>query len=158
MTVKTLKGGLMLKKVSIIAAVLLLFACSVKYTPKMVQHIRGSVFRATDTGYYTTELVMKPKQPLVGKNKAHLIVHNYEGADIAGLRIDVTPVLPSGNLVPDQKPEVKDAGRGLYIIDNIYFPEPGKWELRLKLYGEEMVDTVVLPLPEVKAMPMKKMK
>lgn len=148
----------MFKKTVFVISLIFLFSCTVKYTPKMVQHIRGSVFKATDSGYYTTELVMKPTPPHVGYNNAHLIVHNYEGVDIPGLRISITPYLPSKNLTPEEKPKVKDAGRGLYIIENIYFPEPGKWELRLKLYGDEIVDTVILPLPEVKAMPMKKMK
>ncbi len=43
--------------------VLGLTACTTKYSPKMVQHIRGSVFGATDHGYYTAELVMRPKKP-----------------------------------------------------------------------------------------------
>lgn len=114
----------------------------------MVQHIKGSVFKATDHGYYTAELVMKPSKPKVGTNMARLIIHNYEGKDIPGLRIKAVPVLPSKNLVSPEEPEIEDAGRGLYIIRNIYFPEPGKWELRLKIYGE-IVDSVILPLPEV---------
>jgi len=127
-----------------------LFACAPKYTPKMVQHIRGSVFKATDHGYYTTELVMKPSKPVVGLNKARLIIHDYEGNDVGGLKIKVTLLLPSRGIQSPQKPKVEDAGRGLYLIDNIYFPQPGKWQLKLKIYGE-LVDTVTLPLPEVQA-------
>ncbi len=140
----------MMKRMTISFLTVLFFACTVKYTPKMVQHIKGSVFKATDSGYYTTELVMKPKSPKVGKNRAHLIIHNYESEDVPGLKIKITPYLPARELTSPDVPTVKDAGRGLYIIDNIYFPEPGNWQLRLKIYGEEMVDTVVLPIPEVK--------
>lgn len=140
----------MMKKLFLMLMVISILGCSAKFTPKMVQHIRGSVFSATDHGYYTTELVMKPKHPRVGVNKAHLIIHNYDAMDVPGLKIHVEPFLPAKGMTSPEKPAVKDAGRGLYIIENIVFPEPGNWELRLKIYGEELSDTVTLKIPEVK--------
>lgn len=116
----------------------------------MVQHIKGSVFKATDTGYYTAELVMKPKQPIVGDNKAQLIIHDYEATDIPGLKITVIPYHPAKGIQSKETPKVKDAGRGLYLIENIHFSEPGTWELKLTIKGPYKDDTVVLPLPEVK--------
>ncbi|MEW6109698.1 MAG: FixH family protein [Nitrospirota bacterium] len=139
----------MMKKIALFVFLIALTGCSVKYTPKMVQHIKGSVFKATDRGYYTAELVMKPDPPLVGKNSAHLIIHDYEADDITGLNITVIPFMPEKGIQSNEKPVVKDAGRGLYIIENIYFRIPGMWELRLKISGPYMVDTVVLPLPEI---------
>ena len=133
-----------------------LVSCSTKYTPKLVQHIRGSSFSATEHGYYTTELVMKPRHPRVGTNSAHLIIHNYDGIDMPGLRIYIEPYLPSKDITSPEKPHVKDAGRGLYIIDNIVFPEPGDWVLRLKIYGEELSDSVTLKIPTVSSRPMMK--
>jgi hypothetical protein len=116
----------------------------------MVQHIKGSSFKATDTGYYTAELVMKPKQPTVGLNKAQLIIHDYEATDIPGLKITVTPSLPGKGIQAKEEPAVKDAGRGLYLIENISFSEPGKWELKLMIKGPYKDDTVILQIPEVK--------
>ncbi len=134
----------------ILLTTVLLLACSAKIKPKMVQHIRGSSFSATNHGYYTAELVMKPKQPVVGPNRAHLIVHNYEGEDVPGLRVIITPYLPDKEIVSPEKPKVKDAGRGLYIIDNIVFTEPGDWVLKIRLIGKELSDSVTLKIPTVK--------
>jgi hypothetical protein len=53
-----------------------------------------------------------------------------------------------GTPSPD-KVTVKDAGRGLYILENLNYHMPGQWELRLDIKGPED-DTVVLQLPEVK--------
>ncbi|RMG74070.1 MAG: hypothetical protein D6710_02160 [Nitrospirae bacterium] len=142
--------------VLIVFLVLFSFNCSTKYTPKLVQHIRGSSFSATEHGYYTAELVMKPKHPHVGVNRAHLIIHNYDAVDMPGLRVYVEPYLPSKNLTSPEKPRVKDAGRGLYIIDNIVFPEPGDWVLKISIYGEEFSDRVTLKIPPVRMMPMMK--
>lgn len=139
----------MVKTALCAALITFIVGCAVTYTPEMVQHIKGSIFQATETGYYTTELVMKPKQPVVGENGAHLIIHNYEAVDIPGLRITATPFLPAKGIKSERTPVVKDSGRGLYIIENIFLSEPGVWELRLNIYGDEMSDKVILLLPEV---------
>lgn len=140
----------MLKKILSLAAAVILAGCATTYTPKMDQHIKGSAFKATDTGYYTAELVMKPNPPVVGINAAQLIIHDYEATDIPGLKITFTPHLPSKNLQPKEVPKVTDAGLGLYLIENIHFPQPGAWEIKLKIKGPYKTDTVVLQIPEVK--------
>jgi hypothetical protein len=140
----------MAKRTIIIVSMIALLGCATTYTPDMVQHIKGSSFKATDTGYYTAELVMKPKQPVVGANKAQLIIHDYEATDIPGLTITVTPHLPDKGIQSKEEPLVKDAGRGLYLIENINFPEAGKWELKLMIKGPYKTDTVTLSINEVK--------
>lgn len=139
----------MVKKALCIALIAFVVGCTVTYTPELVQHIKGSSFKATDTGYYTAELVMKPKQPIVGMNKAHLIIHNYEAVDIPGLRIIATPYLPSKG-IKSGNAEVEDSGRGLYILEDVNLSEPGIWHMQLKIYGDEMSDKVSLVIPEVK--------
>jgi hypothetical protein len=121
-----------------------------KYTPEMVQHFNGSVFKATETGYYTAELILRPNPPVVGKNRADLIIHDYRAHDIPGLDITVTPYLVEGNEASPESPAVKDEGRGLYLIENLHYQRPGKFALRVEIKGPKD-DTVVLPLPEVKA-------
>lgn len=140
----------MLIKLLSLAAAVFLAGCAVSYTPKMDQHIKGSVFKATDTGYYTTELVLKPSPPVVGANTAQLIIHDYEAEDIPGLKITCSLYLPAKKLSPVTQPKVTDAGRGLYLIENMHFPEPGAWEIKLTIKGPFKTDTVVLQIPEVK--------
>lgn len=115
-----------------------------------VQHIPGSVFQVTDNGFYTAELVLKPKNPVVGKSKGHLIIHDYEAVDTPGLDITATLYMPETGAVSKETPTFKDVERGLYIVDNIYFNEPGKWELKMEIKGQRFSDTVVLQLPEIK--------
>jgi uncharacterized protein YceK len=117
---------------------------------KQVQHIPGSVFQVTENGFYTTELVLKPKNPVVGKSKGHLIIHDYKAVDTPGLDITATLYMPETGAVSKETPTFKDKERGLYIVDNIYFNEPGKWELKMDIKGQKFSDTVVLQLPEVK--------
>lgn len=143
-------------KIFLISVVVLFLGCATTppgektYKPEMVQHIKGSVFEATDRGYYTTELVIKPSPPVLGDNKAQLIIHDYKATDIPGLDITAIPYLPEKDIQSGKTVKVSDAGRGLYLLENIYFPEPGKWQLKLTVSGPKMTDTVVLDLPEVK--------
>lgn len=142
-------------RILLIALAVLFVACAGQtketktYKPQMVQHIKGSVFKATDRGYYTTELVIKPSPPVVGDNKAQLIIHDYKATDIPGLDITVVPYLPAKDMESSGKVKVFDAGRGLYLLDDINFSEPGKWQLKLTISGPKMTDTVVLDIPEV---------
>lgn len=133
----------------ILLSAFLIFSCTVTYKPELVQHIKGSSFKPTQTGYYTAELVFKSDPPVVGANQANLIIHNYKAHDIPGLTITVTPVLPGSTVSSSSTPSVKDAGRGLYVIDDIRFPVPGDWKLALKIEGPDMNDVVTLDIPAV---------
>ena len=120
------------------------------YKPELVQHIRGSSFKATERGYYTAELVTKPKPPIVGENSAQLIIHDYKATDRGGLTITATPYLPAKDMTSESPVSVKDAGRGLYLLEGIKITEPGKWQMKLTISGPEETDSVVLDLPKVK--------
>jgi hypothetical protein len=120
---------------------------------KMVQHFKGSVFEATDKGSCTTELIIRPNPPVVGRNSADLIIHDIRGeeaVDIEGLDVTATPYMPGTARPSPDKVAVKDAGRGLYILENLNYDMPGKWELKLELSGPGLTDSVVLELPEVR--------
>lgn len=117
---------------------------------EMVQHIKGSVFSATDKGFFTAELVMTPRNPAVGKNKANLIIHDYEANDTPGLDITVSLFMPETGVQSTEKPVVTDVERGLYRLENLYFQIPGMWQMKLDIKGPRFSDSVVLSLPEVK--------
>lgn len=143
----------MLKRLSAVCVLLIVAGCAVTYNPKLVQHIKGSSFKPTSTGYYTAELVMKPEQPAVGMNEAQLIIHNYLARDIPGLDIFVTPRLRDASMESPTIPTVKDAGRGLYLIHNIDFPKAGEWVLDIEINGPDKNDSVTLGIPEVIEVP-----
>ncbi len=137
----------------LIFSLALLVGCGPKHTPenpKVTQHIKGSAFSLTENGYYTAEFVFRPRQPVTGKNKGHLIVHNYRSIDVPGMKISIVPYLPAKGLTSPETPGVKDMGRGLYLVENIYFPEPGKWVFKMQMKGMNQ-DRVTLEIPgEVK--------
>ena len=146
----------MKRKILLLIFTLAFLGCAANYVAKppmttmMVQHIDGSIFKATEKGFYTTELVLKKKKPVVGKNRGHMIVHNYKAVDTPGLSITAALYMPETGAVSKEPVVVKDKRKGLYSIENMYFDKPGKWELKMEIVGLSYSDTVVLQLPEVK--------
>jgi hypothetical protein len=146
----------MKRKILLLIITLAFLGCAGNYVAKppkttiMDQHIEGSIFKATENGFYTTELVLKKKKPVVGKNRGHMIVHNYEAVDTPGLKITAVLYMPETGAVSIEPTVVKGKGKGLYSVNNLYFDKPGKWELKMEIVGHSYSDTVVLELPEVK--------
>jgi hypothetical protein len=123
-----------------------------KYRPELVQHMYGSVFDSTETGYYTTEVILRPNPPLVGRTKADLIVHDFRAVDRGGLKIQAELSLADTGEPAPEMPTVKEVRgphRGLYEIA-IYFHQPGDFELKLTIDGP-FHDTVMLQIPTVEA-------
>ena len=121
-----------------------------KYRPEMVQHFYGSVFDATETGYYTAEVILRPNPPVVGRTKADLIIHDFRAEDRGGLDIQAElHMADTGEPAPEMPTvkEVRGPHRGLYEI-SIYFPQPGDYELKLIIDGPAL-DSVVLQIPTV---------
>jgi len=142
-----------MKKALVLFIAMSLLGCAAgprKYTPEMVQHFKGSIFKATETGYYTAELIIRPNPPVVGNNAADLIIHDYRAHDITGLDITITPFLADEGEASPKAPFIRDAGRGLYLIENLYYHRPGRFSLRVEIRGPKD-DSVVLPLPEIKS-------
>lgn len=143
----------MLRKLLVLLAALVILGCAAgprKYTPEMVQHFTGSIFQATETGYYTAELIIRPNPPVVGSNAADLIIHDYRAHDIAGLDITITPILTDEGEASPRVPFIRDEGRGLYVVENLFYHRPGTFSLKVEIRGPKD-DSVILPLPEVGA-------
>lgn len=145
----------MAKKILIVILGLVVTGCAMESQMKppmqtiMDQHIPGSAFDKTEKGFYTAEVVLKPRKPIVGMGKAHLIVHNHEAVDIPGLDITATLFMAETGVESSRKPTIKDARKGLYKIDNLYYDSPGMWKMKLEIKGRRASDVVLLSLPQV---------
>jgi hypothetical protein len=147
----------MAKKILVIIVSLIVTGCAMDYQMKppretiMNQHIPVSVFDKTEQGFYTAELVLKPRRnPIVGKGRGHLIIHNHEAVDTPGLDIIATLYMSETGVESSQKPVVSGGRKGLYKVENLFYDSPGMWALELEIRGRRASDVVVLSLPEVK--------
>jgi hypothetical protein len=119
------------------------------YKPKLMQHFEGTLFSSTERGAYTVELVCKPFPPVVGKNAADLIIHDYRARDIGGAEVEFVPWMPGEERASPESPAIKDTKIGLYVVENIVLDRPGKWVYRIRISHEGLEDSIVVRLPEL---------
>src|SRR5271169_5111603 len=83
------------------------------------KHYEQSLFKMTDNGLYSVEMVIKDKDLKVGVNTLDIIVHDKSDKDVAGAEINVVPWMPEMGHGVFEQPVVKERGGGTYSVENI---------------------------------------
>ncbi len=115
-------------------------------------HYEGSLFKITDKGYYSVELLVKDGHYSVGSNTLDLIVHkDVEGnRDVENAIIKVVPWMPMMGHGVNEEPVITERGAGLYSAENVVANMEGPWELKIDIQGEVGRDTVTFEFPDVR--------
>jgi hypothetical protein len=114
------------------------------------KHYEQSLFKMTEKGLYSVEMVIKNKDLKVGVNTFDIIVHDKGDKDVAGAEITVVPWMPDMGHGVFEKPVVKERGGGTYSVENVILIMEGRWELRLKIKKNNSEDNVAFDFPDVK--------
>ena len=114
------------------------------------KHYEQSLFKVTEKGLFSVEMVIKEKELKVGVNTLDIIVHDKSDKDVASAIVTVTPWMPEMGHGVFEKPVVMERGGGLYSIENIILIMGGRWELKIKIRKGDMEDSAVFDFPEVK--------
>ena len=118
----------------------------------MTKHYGDTLFKVTESGEYSIELLLPDQKVEMGVNKVDIIIHDKKDRDVAGADITVTPWMPSMDHGVMEKPVVNEKGGGLYSATNVVFSMTGDWELRLRITKGSTTETVTIPLPPIGAM------
>lgn len=118
----------------------------------MTKHYGDTLFKVTDNGKYSVEILLPDQKVEMGVNKVDLIIHDMKDQDVAGAQITVTPWMPSMEHGVMEKPLINEKGGGLYSVANVVFSMTGNWELRLRITEGSTTDTVAIALPPIGAM------
>ena len=115
-------------------------------------HYEGSLFKITNKGYYSVELLVKNGHYSVGSNTLDLIVHkDVEGnRDVENAIIQVVPWMPMMGHGVREEPVITERGAGLYSVENVVANMEGPWELRIDIRGEVGRDTVTFEFADVR--------
>ena len=113
------------------------------------KHYENSLFKMTEKGLFSVEMVIKEKELKVGVNTLDMIVHDRDVKDVAGAEITIAPWMPEMGHGVFEKPVVQERGGGLYSVDNIILIMGGHWELRMKIKKGVTEDTVTFDFPDV---------
>jgi YtkA-like len=115
------------------------------------KHYEQSLFKVTEKGLFSVEMVIKDKELNVGVNTLDLIVHDNNNKDVVGAMVTVTPWMPEMGHGVFEKPVVRERGGGLYSVEDIILIMGGRWELRIKISKEDVEDNVTFDFPDVKS-------
>lgn len=146
---------------SVLFLVFLTFGCATTGTQadghmdshaKMTKHFEKSIFKVTEKGLFSVELLLPEHGAELGVNKVDIIVHNARDEDVTGADLTVTPWMPSMDHGVKEKPVISEHGGGLYTVSNVVLSMTGEWELKLRVMSGDEADTVTLALPPVGAM------
>jgi hypothetical protein len=118
----------------------------------MTKHYGDTLFKVTDNGEYSVEVLLPDQKVEMGVNKVDIIIHDKNDRDVPGADITVTPWMPSMDHGVMEKPVINEKGGGLYSVSNVVFSMTGEWELRLRISVGSTTDTVAIALPPIGAM------
>ncbi len=119
-------------------------------TGQHTKHYEQSLFKMTENGLYSVEMVIKDKYLKVGVNTFDIIVHNKSDKDVVGAEIKVVPWMPEMGHGVFEKPVVKERGGGTYSVENVILIMEGHWQLRLRIKKNNVEDNVTFDFPDVK--------
>jgi hypothetical protein len=94
------------------------------------------VTATSDGGKLRIEARSAPEsQPTRGVNAVELAITDPSGAPVDGLTLDVVPWMSAMGHGASVKPTATARGQGRYVLSNVDFFMPGRWELRTAITG-----------------------
>ncbi len=116
---------------------------------KFTKHFQKSLFKITQKGLFSVEMIVKEGELKVGKNEIDLIIHDSNDRDVVDAKVEVIPWMPEmGHGVPE-KPVIEEKGGGLYRVKNIVLIMGGNWELRVRIKKDDQEDMAGFNFPNI---------
>ncbi len=126
-----------------------------EHKEKFTKHYKSSMFKVTEKGLYSVELVLKSGELKKGANEVNLIIHDNKDRDVVDAEITIQPWMPEMGHGIDIEPVIEEKGGGLYHVSNLVLTMGGHWELRVGITKAGVSDMAVFDFPRVGGMKMK---
>ena len=99
----------------------------------------------TDHGALSFEVRTAPAQPPKrGLFSVEIVATDADGKPVDGLDLAVQPWMPEMGHGASTKPSIEAMGDGHYVVSNVAFVMPGRWELRTSIAGA-VKDSATVP-------------
>lgn len=116
---------------------------------KALPHFKEGVTKVSENELFSIEIIPEPVQPKTGKNKVKVYLHDAEGRDIEDAKIELEVWNKDKSALSAEKPKTRETGQGEYILRNVIYDTPGRYELRVKVTKDADTDRAVFDV-EVK--------
>jgi len=144
-----------MRSFAVIVIVLIFAGCTttaenVHKHEEFTKYYEESLFKITENGMYSMELVIKGHELMTGINEIDVVIHDRNDRDAVGAEVTVTPWMPEMGHGVFEEPVITERGGGLYSVENIILIMGGHWELRVNVETDDMEDSAVFDFPDVK--------
>src|SRR5690606_15450843 len=106
--------------------------------PRLVSFTSGP--DDNETSYFIC--LVDPREPQVGQNDLQLAIYKresmFEWPPVEGLKVEMTPWMPSMDHGSPNNVDPKDTGNGMYL-GKVNFTMTGDWQIRLKIINNGVV-------------------
>lgn len=133
-----------------LAALAVLLGCAASREARFTRHYPDSLFKVTEKGDFSIEMVVLGRELVTGTNSLDLIVHDRDDAEVMGADIRVIPWMPDMGHGVRERPAVTERGGGLYGVDNIDIMMPGRWQITVEVKKDGLSDGAVFEFPDVR--------
>lgn len=123
-------------------------AVSAESHGKFARHYPDSLFKVTDHGRYSVEVIVKEHALQVGKNALDVIVHDDKNRDVVDAEVRVLPRM-AGMEDGSAPAAVVEKGGGLYRAENVVLKMEGRWELSVAIKKDAVADAAVFVFQNV---------
>ena len=104
------------------------------------RHYENSLFKKTEAGAYSVEMMIKDKMFDVGVNAADIIIHDRNDKEVVGADITFTPWMPEMGHGVFTAPGITERGGGLYRVEDVTLVMGGFWEMRIEIEKDNVKD------------------
>jgi hypothetical protein len=118
-----------------------------KKTGNFTKHLDESIFKITEKGMYSVEVLLYNGNLKAGRNDFDILVHDSRDRDVENAQIRVVARMPGGSL--EVKPRITSSLPGLYSLWDLELTGAGNWELMIHISDGDYEDTVVFDFPNV---------
>ena len=98
--------------------------------------------RHTNNGSYIFSVKPTPSVPVVGSNFLTLTIRDgSSGAAVEGATVKVVPWMTMHGHGSQKEAGVKEKGKGVYEVDNVYYSMEGSWDLLITIRKGDVEDS-----------------
>lgn len=140
---------------------LLFAACATGKTPiskfqridkkfgEFTKHMKESLFKVTDNGLYSVELLLMDGNLKVGRNDFDIVIHDNKDGDVEEAELEIVSSMPISGI--EAGPQIRGSSvPGLYSIANLNLTKAGHWELLIRIKKDGKKDSVVFDFPDIR--------
>ena len=109
------------------------------------------VERQSEEGHFFIKVQTEPPHPVVGNNVVTLtIVDGRSKNPVEGVRVEAMPWMTIHGHGSSKKTRIKEKGKGIYVVEDVFFTMAGDWDLLITLRKDKIEDKAIVTFKNVR--------